>query len=108
MIINKKISIPLTGEENYRHYNKKVCLLCKKPFLEDNKNNYIKVRDHDHFTGKYRDAAHKVCNFLYNTPKEIRTIFHNSSNYDYHFIIEALHKNLMEILNVYGRINENI
>ena len=69
--------------ENYAFY-------AKKTFFEDAKNNYIKVRDHCHYTGKYRGAAHKTCNLMYNTPREITVIFHNGCNYDYHFIIKGL------------------
>ena len=37
-----------------------VALYAKKQFYEDAKNNYIKVRDHCHYTAKYRGAAHKI------------------------------------------------
>ena len=40
-------------------------------FIKINKNNYIKVRDHCHYTGQYRGAAHKIYNLMYNTPREI-------------------------------------
>ena len=82
--------IKLTQEEQCKHDTRKYCFLCKKPFFEDAKNNYIKVRDHCHYTGKYRGAAHKICNLMYNTPREIAVIFHNGSSYDYHFIIKGL------------------
>ena len=59
-------------------------------FIKIKKNNYIKVRDHCHYTGKYRDAAHKICNLMYNTPREIPVVFHNGSSYEYHFIITGL------------------
>ena len=42
------------------------------------------------YTGKYRGAAHKICNLMYNTPGEIPVVFHNRSSYDYHFIIKEL------------------
>ena len=48
---------------------------------------YHKVRDHCHYTGKFRGAAHSICNLRYKTPKEILVVFHNGSTYDYHFII---------------------
>ena len=51
-----------------------------------------KVRDHCHYTGKYRDAAHNICNLRYKVPKEIPVVFHNGSTYDYHFIIKELVK----------------
>ena len=50
-----------------------------------------KVRDHCHYTGKYR-GAHNICNFRYKVPKEIPVVFHNGSTYDYHFIIKELVK----------------
>ena len=51
-----------------------------------------KVRDHCHYTGKYRGAAHSICNLRYKIPKEIPVVFHNGSTYDYHFIIKQLVK----------------
>ena len=51
---------------------------------------YHKVRDHCHYTRKYRGAAHDICNLRYETPKEIPVVFHNGSTYDYHFIIKNL------------------
>ena len=80
-IINceKKVMVPLTKEE-------KVCYICKKEFIND------KVRDHCHYTGKYRGAAHNTCNLRYKIPKNIPVIFHNGSTYDYHFIIRELVK----------------
>ena len=91
-IINyeKKKMIPLTTEEKV-HYNKqKICYICKKEFNNDKKN--YKVRDHCHYTGKYRGAAHNICNLRYEVPKEIPIVFHNGSTYHYHFIIKELVK----------------
>ena len=82
--------IKLTQDEQYNHDTEKKCFICKKQFFEDAKNNYIKIRDHCRYTGKYRGAAHKMCNLMYNTPREISVIFHNGSSYDYHFIIKRL------------------
>ena len=42
--------------------------------------------------GKYRGAAHNICNLRYKIPKEIPILFHNGSTYDYHFIIKELAK----------------
>ena len=69
----KKNMISLTTEEKV-HYNKQ------------------KVRDHCHYTGKYRGAAHNICNLRYKIPKEIPVVFHNGSTYDYNFIIKELAK----------------
>ena len=51
---------------------------------------YRKVRDHCHYTGEYRDAAHNTCNLKHSVPKKIPIVFHNGSNYDYHFIIKEV------------------
>ena len=53
---------------------------------------HYKVRDHCHYTGKYRGASHTICNLRYKIPKEISVVFHNGSTYDYHFIIMELVK----------------
>ena len=92
-IINyeKKKMIPLTTEEKIYHNKQKICYICKKEFNNNDKKNY-KVRDHCHYTGKYRGAAHNICNLRYKVPKEIPIVFHNGSTYDYHFIIKELVK----------------
>ena len=92
-IINyeKKEIIPLTKKEEEKHNKQKVCYICRKEFnKDDNNKKYHKVKDHCHYTGKYRGAAHDICNLRYKTPKEIPVAFHNGSTYDYHFIIKNL------------------
>ena len=49
----KKEIISLTEEENESHENQKFCYIWKKRFPNDNK----KVRNHCHFTGKYRGCS---------------------------------------------------
>ena len=51
-----------------------------------------KVRDHCHYTGKFRGGDRSICNLRYQTPKEIQIEFHNGFIYDYHFIIKQLEK----------------
>ena len=69
---------------------KKFVLYVKKNLVLIKKT--LKVRDHCHYTGKYRVAAHSSCNLRYKIPKEIPVVFHNGSTYDYHFIIKRLAK----------------
>ena len=85
-IINyeKKKMIPLTTEEKIYHNKQKICYICKKEFDISNKKHH-KVRDHCHYTGKYRGTAHNICNLRYKILKEIPVVFHNGSTYDYHF-----------------------
>ena len=66
--MKKKEVIPLTDEENEFYEEQKVCNTCKKGFSIDNDKKYHKVRDHCHYTGKYRGAAHSICNLRYKTP----------------------------------------
>ena len=54
-----------------------------------------KVKDHCHYKGKFRGAAHNICNLRYKIPKEIPVVFHNGSTYDYHFIIKQLVKTII-------------
>ena len=87
----KKDMIPLIKKEEKNYNNQKVCYMCKKEFDKSDKKHY-KVRDHCHYTGKYRGAAHNICKLRYKIPKEIPVVFHNGSTYDYHFIIKELVK----------------
>ena len=87
----KKI-IPLTEEEKINYNDQKVCYICKKEFDTIDKVRDHKVRDHCHYTGKYRGAAHNICNLRCKVPKEIPVVFHNVSTDDYHFIIKELVK----------------
>ena len=92
-IINyeKTKMIPLTIKEKIHYNEQEICYICKKEFDKSDKKHY-KVRDHCHYTGKYRGAAHNICNLRYKIPKEIPVAFHNGSTYDYHFIIKELVK----------------
>ena len=92
-IINyeKKEIIMLTKKEEKKHNNQKVCHICRKEFnTDDSDKKYHKVTDHCHYTGKYRGAAHDICNLRYKIPKEIPVVFYNGSTYDYPFIIKNL------------------
>ena len=87
--------ISLTNKEIKSYEKQKVCHICEKEFCDDkNKKSeydlYHKVRDHCHYTGKFRGAAHNICNLRYNVPKKIPIVFHNGSTYDYHFVIKKL------------------
>ncbi|GBM80499.1 hypothetical protein AVEN_91783-1 [Araneus ventricosus] len=62
------------------------CNLCKKWLGKD------RVRDHDHISGKYRQALHFKCNLQFQQRKMIPCIFHNLRNYDGHLIMQGLGK----------------
>ena len=84
----------LTNKEKDLHKNANVCQICKKKFIK-NSFNYKKVRDHDHYTGKYRGAAHSLCNLRYLEQRNLTIGMHNGSNYDFHLTSKELQKNLM-------------
>ena len=56
---------------------------------KDDKNYKRKVKDHCHYTGKFRGTTHSICNLNYNDQKEIPVIIHNAT-YDTHFILNQL------------------
>ena len=110
-IINyeKKEMIPLTNEEKEIRENQNICHICEKEFCTDENNKkefkkMQKVRDHCHYTGKYRGAAHSICNLRYKISKKIPVVFHNGSTYDYHFIIKQLAR---EFYGYFERLGEN-
>ena len=49
-----------------------------------------RVRDHCHFSGKFKGAAHNECNLNYKIPKFIPVVFHNLSGYDSHLLVKKL------------------
>ena len=84
--------LPLTNKELKSHEDTKICYICRKYLIKKlfRDINYQKVRDHCYYTGKYRGLAHSICNLKFNVPNIIPAVFHNSSKYDYHFIIKEL------------------
>ena len=57
--------------------------------VDEKSKKYQKVKDHCHYTGKFRGGAHSICNLRYRVPKNIPIIIDNAG-YDTHFIIEQL------------------
>ena len=87
--------IPLTSDDVTLYESQKVCHICRGGFCYDKNNKkefklYQKVRDHCHYTGKFRGAAHHICNLRNKVSKKIPVVFHNDSTYNYHFIIKQL------------------
>ena len=92
----KKKMFPLTNEEWKTFREATVCWLCRKEFGDGN---LRKVRDHCHFTGKFRGAAHSSCNLKFQRPKFTPVFLHNLQNYDEHLFVRAL-GTLDEVLDV--------
>ena len=75
---NKKIS-----EEKFQQAKEKLL-----DYLRNN--NEVVVRDHCHWTGKFRGAAHQKCNLMYRKTYKIPIFFHNFSGYDSHHIFQNI------------------
>ena len=74
----------LTSAEQKSFEESKTCHICNHELKKD------KVRDHCHFTGQYRGAAHNKCNLMCKKPKVLPVIFHNLQGYDAHLFIKQL------------------
>ena len=72
-------------KEDREQFNKASdCWICEEELGND------RVRDHCHYTGRYRGPAHNSCNLKYRKPKSISVFFHNLSGYDSHLFIKKL------------------
>ena len=90
--LNQK-PLKLTPEEEKDFKSAKVCHICEQELLVYEKTGEIfKVRDHCHFTGKYRGAAHNECNLKCRKPLILPVVFHNLQGYDSHLFIKQLAK----------------
>ena len=78
----------------------KLCYIRKEKFenkyLKEKK--HRKIRDHCHYAGEYRGAAHSICNLKYSLPKNVPTVFRNGSNHDYHFILKESAEEFKELI----------
>ena len=64
--------------------NSILCHICIEELGED------RVRDHCHLSGKFRGAAHEVCNVKYKVLTLFPVVFHNLTVYDSHLFIKTL------------------
>ena len=78
--------IPSTKSQLKDHKRATNCHICFKEFRDN------KVRDHCHYSGLYRGAAHSSCNLRYKIPSYIPVVFHNLTGYDVHLFIRELAK----------------
>ena len=97
VIYNKYYKNPkplkLSPEEEKCFKSAEVCHICEKKFhVYKETGEMFKVRDHCHFTGKYRGAAHSQCNLNSRKPLTLPVIFHNLQRYDSHLFIKQLAK----------------
>ena len=85
----------ITEEQQKEFDEAERCWLCQGKWGE--KKELKKVRDHCHFTGEYRGAAHSKCNLSLKQDKTIPVLFHNGGGYDFHLLVKNLGKLTGEI-----------
>ena len=84
--------LSLTPKELKSYEKANRCYICGIIFFKRSSNtiNCRKVRDHCHYTGKYRGATYSICNLKFNVPNGTPEAFHRGSKYDFHLIIKEL------------------
>ena len=94
-IANIKPKKMIFTEEDRKQFNKASdCWICGEYLGND------RVRDHCHYTGRYRGPAHNSCNLKYRNPKSISVFFHNLSGYDSHLFIKKIGCSINEKENI--------
>ena len=76
-------SMIMTLNDKMAYDDSTLCHICNEELGED------RVRDHCHLSGKFRGAAHEICNLKYKVPKLFPVVFHNWSGYDSHLLIKT-------------------
>ena len=98
----------LTKEQHESYKNAKIYHICKEKFenryFKDKK--YRKIRDHCHYTGQYRGAAHSLFNLDYSVPNKIPIVSNNGPNYEYYFVIKELAEEFKNQFTCLGEKNE--
>ena len=83
----------MTPKDRMTYKKATICHICESGIPKEGDDpRFKKVRDHCHLTGKFRGAAHSMCNLKYRLPKFYPVIFHNLSGYDSHLFIKNLGK----------------
>ena len=73
------------------YVNSTLCHISNEELDED------RVRDHCYLCGKFKGAAHEICNLKYKFQKFFPVVFHNLSGYDNHLFIKTLRSSERDI-----------
>ena len=91
-MIKKNLKRILWGKGEKEAFEKTdICWFCQKK-IEDKK-----VADHCHLTGKFRGAAHEICNLKAKVPEFTPVFMHNLDGYDSHLFIKNMGNEFGEI-----------
>ena len=83
-----KKELVMAKEDNENLKNSTKFWICDNDYI----GNGLKVRDHCHITGKYRNSAHRDCNINLKLNCKMPFVFHKLKNYDSHLIMQELDK----------------
>jgi len=102
------VEMNLTAAEEAAFQAAEHCWICKNEFPEQPARRYradgaedeinherppngLKVRDHCHLTGKFRGAAHNICNLGLNEKEyKLPVFFHNGRGFDFHYLAPVI------------------
>ena len=79
-------------EERAKYDSEKKCFACGEEFTFGHEKGH-KVRDHCHFTGKFRGVLHNACNLRAKRVWRIPIFLHNLSSFDSHLFVKELSDN---------------
>ena len=88
---NKELVTTKEGNEDFENSSKS--WICDIDYVD----NDVKVTDHCHITGRYRDSAHRDCNINLKLNHKTLVAFQNLKNYDSHLIMQELGKFILKI-----------
>lgn len=100
-ILSQPKPLVLSPDEQEQFRAADRCIYCNEKFTKNNR----KGRDHCHFTGQYRGAAHDSCNLKARAITTIPIVFHNLEGYDSHLLVSAA-GTFSQNLNVIARNTE--
>ena len=100
-----KVKMTITPNQQRKFQKAITCWICQGKFDKNDKK-LKPVRDHCHFTGKYRETCKNLrdisgadlqCNLQFRKPKFTPVFFHNLAGYDAHLFVRNLGKTEGEI-----------
>ena len=101
-LLKTKKEMIISGEEEEEFQNCNICCYCNKEIKKN------KVRDHNHYNGKYRGTAHSKCSINEKKPNFVPVFFHNGSRFDNHLFFTELIKSFKgEKINLIPHSDEN-
>ena len=87
---NKELVMTKEGSKDFENSTK--CWICDNDYIDSD----VKVRDHCHITGKYRDSASRDCNINVKLNHKIPIVFHNLETYGSHLIMQELENPILK------------